>query len=463
MVSVGAHPMVGRRTPLVRLGDVIEFTPRPASQRTDRPLPFLPMSAIPAGGGIVDDFELREPSTLSGGRYFEVGDFVLATITPSLQNGKQAIIGDGVPGGWGVATTEVLAMRSPLLLPEYLAYLFRTPAVRKTLLDQLAGATGRMRLPRSAVQELQVPSPSIEQQHDLVARLDEIWTRTAAGLGNLQSALDEAPRLRRSLLVAGFTGTLVSEPSASSSTRSRDDGAKLLREILGSRALEARAIGAHSATAVQANGMPDALALPPGWVWASIDQLALQLQYGTSAKASNDASGVPVLRMGNLQSGELDWNDLKYLPVDHDAFPKLLLREGDVLFNRTNSPDLVGKSAPVRELTQSASFASYLIRVALHPRVDPRWVAYWLNSLFGRTWARDHASQQVGQANINGRKLRAMAIPLPGPAEQSRICELLDNHLSKLSTTVVELGGAVATGALWRQSVLNEAFAGLLE
>ena len=71
---------------------------------------------------------------------------------------------------------------------------------------------------------------------------------------------------------------------------------------------------------------------------------------GSSAKTSDDADGVPVLRMGNIQRGELDWTDLKFLPTKHSEFPNLFLEVGDILFNRTNSFELVGKTAVCRVL-----------------------------------------------------------------------------------------------------------------
>jgi type I restriction enzyme, S subunit len=450
------------RAPLERLGDVVEFTRRPPGLRRDGPVPFLPMAGIPAGGGVVNELILRERGDLKGARYFEAGDFLLATITPCFQNGKQAVIGD-IVGGWGLATTEVLAMRSPALLPEYLAHLFRMPAVHQTLLTRMAGATGRMRIPRSAVQDLRLPIPGVEEQLDLVARLDALGGRVATGVGALRRALDEAPRLRQSLLASGLTGRLDAGLRAGGRTAARDSGAALLKDVLATRTTEALAIGARVATAagVSADNLPAEIALPRGWTWASLDELALQIQYGTSSKAGDDPSGIPILRMGNVQNGDLNWGKLKYLPADHEAFPALLLREGDVLFNRTNSPELVGKSALVRDLARPASFASYLIRVALHPAVEPAWVSYWLNSPFGRRWARVQASQQVGQANINGRKLRAMAIPLPGRGEQARICALLDDHLGHLSASVAELEGATASATRLHQRLLGQVFAEL--
>ena len=110
--------------------------------------------------------------------------------------------------------------------------------------------------------------------------------------------------------------------------------------------------------------MSDLPTLPEGWVWATLGQLSDRIDYGTSQKASYDATGIPVLRMGNIQNGVLDFADLKYLPPGHPESIKTLLHPGDLLFNRTNSPELVGKSAVYKVGYPTACFASYLIRVA---------------------------------------------------------------------------------------------------
>ena len=81
---------------------------------------------------------------------------------------------------------------------------------------------------------------------------------------------------------------------------------------------------------------------PSGWVWTTLGQCSEFLQYGSSAKASNDETGIPVLRMGNIRQDErLDLAELKYLPNSHEEFPALFLKTGDLLFNRTNSAELV--------------------------------------------------------------------------------------------------------------------------
>ena len=95
-----------------------------------------------------------------------------------------------------------------------------------------------------------------------------------------------------------------------------------------------------------------------------MDQLTTLVEYGFSAKTSEPlTNGVPVLRMGNIFEGQLDYSNLKYLPASHDEFPELLLWDGVVLFNRTNSAELVGKTAVYSDMGHPTSFASYLIRL----------------------------------------------------------------------------------------------------
>ena len=165
----------------------------------------------------------------------------------------------------------------------------------------------------------------------------------------------------------------------------------------------------------------DLPALPAAWCWATVAQCSSLIQYGSSAKTSGDVKGVPVLRMGNLTSGgRLVIEDLKCLPLDHEEFPNLLLENGDVLFNRTNSAELVGKTAVYSGSPPTCSFASYLIRVRMLEGVSSEFLTHALNGGLGRSWIKSVANQTVGQANVNGTKLAAFVLPLPPVALPDR-------------------------------------------
>ena len=154
--------------------------------------------------------------------------------------------------------------------------------------------------------------------------------------------------------------------------------------------------------------------------------------YGTSRKTDDDDTGTPILRMGNIQQGRLDMRNLKYLHLDSSERAKLLLEPGDIVVNRTNSADLVGKCA-VFDLDLECSFASYLIRLRLDAeRADPRLVAAWVNSPAGRAYMFRERKQMTGQANVNATKLKALPIALPDLAVQRHVVAELDTLQAKV-------------------------------
>ena len=164
--------------------------------------------------------------------------------------------------------------------------------------------------------------------------------------------------------------------------------------------------------------------------------------------------------MGNIQDGALVFHDMKYLPQDHDEFPKLLLAPDDLLFNRTNSAELVGKTAVFKGTPRPCSFASYLIRVRFVDGCLPPFVAAYINSSYGRQWVKSVVTQQVGQANVNGAKLQALTVLLPPSAEQARIVAEVDRRLSLVREVDAEVDTDLKRAERLRQATLQGAFAG---
>jgi type I restriction enzyme S subunit len=185
-------------------------------------------------------------------------------------------------------------------------------------------------------------------------------------------------------------------------------------------------------------------------------------QYGTSEKATEEPVGVPVLRMGNIVDGKINFDDLKYISLSQDEETKFLLTEGDILFNRTNSAKLVGKTA-VYPGGKQAIFASYLIRIVANPKeILPYFISYYINSPIGRQYIEVHRTRAIGQANVNATKLKRMPILVPPLEEQRRIVAYLD----EVQTHAAELQHAAATVATdldrLEQSILAQAFKGKL-
>lgn len=154
--------------------------------------------------------------------------------------------------------------------------------------------------------------------------------------------------------------------------------------------------------------------------------LVLETQYGTAAKSNDVGRGRPVLRMNNLTyEGEVDLRDLKHVELTADEGGKLDLRPGDMLFNRTNSRELVGKTA-VWDGPDGFTFAGYLVRVRLHnDRVLPQWVSAFMNSPEGKTMLLHMAKPSINMANISASDLMRLRVPVAPVEHQRRTIALL--------------------------------------
>jgi len=158
-------------------------------------------------------------------------------------------------------------------------------------------------------------------------------------------------------------------------------------------------------------------------------------QYGISEKALNIKTGVPMLRMNNIYNSELKLDNLKYTNLKRDEFPNLFLNKFDLLFNRTNSKELVGKSA-IFDLSGDFVFASYLIRIKIFFELaNVYYVNYILNSKIGRFQINLISRQILGQANVNASELKNLLFPLPPIEVQNQIV----NKISSLKSQAKEL------------------------
>lgn len=196
---------------------------------------------------------------------------------------------------------------------------------------------------------------------------------------------------------------------------------------------------------------------------STVGQHAVLVEYGSSQKAHEIAEegDIPVLRMGNIQGGHLQFAPLKYLSADAPGVSGLILARGDLLFNRTNSAELVGKSA-VFDVDTKATFASYLIRVRFDSSVRPEWANIVVNSPQGRAYVATIASQQVGQANVNGTKLRSFPLAVPPLRVQGELIQTLGDIATAASRLRGETSRGVVRASSLRRAVLTAAFSGRL-
>ena len=151
---------------------------------------------------------------------------------------------------------------------------------------------------------------------------------------------------------------------------------------------------------------------PRKWDMVTVGDIATDVRYGTSRPAT-EGGKYPYLRMNNLTyEGYLDLTDLKHIDIPDNEVEKCVVRNGDVLFNRTNSVELVGKTC-VYNLDSDMIIAGYIIRVRIDDRVLPVILSSYLNSTVMKEQLRSMAKGAVNQANINAQELRSIPIYLP--------------------------------------------------
>jgi type I restriction enzyme, S subunit len=158
----------------------------------------------------------------------------------------------------------------------------------------------------------------------------------------------------------------------------------------------------------------------------TIGEVEKRLQYGCSKRADVDPVGLPILRMSNMQPDGWDLSDLKYVELTDKERDLWMLENGDILFNRTNSKELVGKCEVFREPGEWV-FASYLMRLKVNTeRASPDFVSAYLSSPGGRAQIERESRQIIGMTNINAEEIRTLRIPLPDPEIQATLLEDLD-------------------------------------
>lgn len=294
--------------------------------------------------------------------------------------------------------------------------------------------------------KVQIPT-AIPEQERIVAQIEELFSQLDSGVETLKKTKQQLAVYRQAVLKEAFEGKLTEEWRKTHQVLSALDYLNIIKrgnEVSGKYELIEQVC---------------LLDLPTSWKWISLGEISTGVEYGTSQK-SQKSGLVPVLRMGNIQNGIFDWSDLVY-SSDDEEIKKYTLYAGDVLFNRTNSPDLVGKTAIFRG-EHKAIFAGYLIRINQVKQINADYLTYYLNSHTAKNYGNKIKTDGVNQSNINGTKLCSYPFPLCSKEEQAQVVFELESRLSVCDSIEQTVDAALQQAEAMRQSILKQAFEGKL-
>jgi len=391
MTELGPLP---KEWEVVRVGDVFEFSRKPRNLQVSKDdlIPFIPMESISEESQSIKSWQQRKYSEISSGSFVFKNDIIIAKITPSFENEKQAIL-DNLPMDFGYATTEIWALhpKDKQAITQHLYNYIKLHPIRISLARKMEGSTGRKRLSRHVLENLLIPLPPLSEQRKIAAVLSSIQEAKE----KTEAVISAAKGLKKSMMKYLFTYGPVPVTDA--------ENVPLKETEIG--------------------------IVPEEWEVIGIKEV-IDLRRGVSwrkAEANKEGIGIPVIGIPNIkEDGSIDFANTYFL--NKNVKKEKLLQEGDILFvGSSGSIRHVGRNLLIRELPENtftyASF-TFLGRVKQGKAIS-KFIYYLLNSshVNFEKYAR-RASD--GKYNFQLTQFKnEQKLPLPPLPEQQKIAFIL--------------------------------------
>ena len=345
-------------------------------------------------------------------------------------------------GGLNICFQRSVSVIHTLIFNYYLKYCLDSAYIQQKIVREATG-TAQKGFYLNQLALLLIPIPPIEEQHRIVSKyletvqMQKEYYKTNETLDVLNSGFPAT--LKKSILQYAVQGKLVpqdpaDEPASVLLKRIRTEKEQLVKEGKIKRDKHESVIFRRDNSYYEKvdeieRCIDDELPfeIPDSWEWTTIGTTCINIQYGSSRKSESTGT-MAVLRMGNIQNGRIDTQKLVYTS-DKEEIAHYPLEYNDLLFNRTNSKELVGKTA-IYKSEVPAIYAGYLIRIT--PLIDSDYLNYVMQTQFYWVYCQNVRSDAIGQSNINAEKLKNFIYPLPPLHEQKRIAKKLNSIFTKI-------------------------------
>jgi len=375
----------------VALGDVAELNPKiNETIQPETQVSFVPMAAVTEVTGEITIEEIRQyADVVKGFTPFKSDDIIVAKITPCFQNGKIAYAKLSRPYGFGSTEFHVIRADTKRLLPRYVFHFLRQDYIRIAGERRMTGSAGQRRVPLDYLASLELPLPPLSEQKRIAEILD----------------CAEALRSKRRAALA------------------------LLDELTQSIFLDM---------------FGDPVTNPKGWEFKSLENLLTDgPQNGLYKPGSDYGSGTPILRIDAFYDGTVnDIETLKRVRLTDQERTRYALTENDVVINRVNSVEYLGKSALIPHLSEDTVFESNMMRMRFNSSVvHQRFIIAILQTEFVKQQILGRAKRAVNQASINQQDVKSIQVVVP-PLKLQRhfvdFCSTIENQATKYVESLAE-------------------------
>ena len=387
---------------------------------------FIPMTLLSDGYRSSYTYEIRSWGEIKKGfTHFAVGDIGIAKITPCFQNRKSAIFTE-LENNFGAGTTELSIVRviQNTLSRKYLLWFFKSAYFIENGIKSFTGTAGQQRIHKDYLSHCVFPLPPLSEQNRIVAKIEELLPlvdRYEQAWTKMEDFNHRFPEdMKKSILQQAIQGKLVEQRPEEGTAQ------ELYAQIQAEKQRlikEGKLKKEKPLPEIAEDEKP--FEIPDGWMWVRWGDLSESIQYGFNAPAQNSGR-IKMVRISDIQDGKVLWGSVPFCQIEENEIPKYLLKKNDVLFARTGGT--VGKSYLVREVSEEAIYAGYLIRTRYSSSLVPEYLKCFMESPL--YWDQlKNGTIATAQPNCNGKTLSKMILPLPPLAEQKRIVARLEELL----------------------------------
>lgn len=308
------------------------------------------------------------------------------------------------------------------------------------------------------LREFEIPLPPLPEQYRIVSKIEELFTKLDAGVKSLKNVKTQLQRYRQAILKYAFEGKLTEEWR-----KTHKDQMELVQKFEERTGEEQKKNEGGKPKESLLTDLSDLHELPTNWMWIRLGDITESMKNGIyKPKRFYRDDGIACLRMYNIENGAIVWKDIKRMILTSEEAQAYELKIGDILVNRVNSRELVGKAAVIPEGLETCVYESKNIRLRLFVNfVDSKYVNFWFQ-VFRQKYFDRHAQQTVGMASINQEQLSSMPVPLSPLHEQCKIVEEIEHSFSIVNQIEKSVNHSMMQAEKLRHAVLKRAFRGKL-